>query len=177
MHRLGIDGHRQPGAHVDRIRLAHRPRRHRERGVVWDQYLVVAVVERHVQQPMRRDRGLHVHAEPGEAHPVADLERPCREQDDAGEDVPERLLGGQAEHHGREARARRERAWLEAGQAQADQRGAHERHELHEEAGDPSRAGLQSSHIWAQTSVQRPPGTIARCPIGSTSPTPTRPTS
>ena len=104
----------QARAQVDRLGLAQRQHRHVQHDAVGHHDRVVARGERRVQQPQRADRPLDL---PGQraalqAHALADAERAGAQQDGPGDQVPERLLGGQAEDHRRERAAERQRLRL-----------------------------------------------------------------
>ena len=107
----------QPRAQVDAGRLAQRDHRDAQHDVVGDHDLVLAVGEDRVEQPERADDALDLPASAAalQPHAVADAERPRAEQHEAGEEVAERLLGGETEDDRGERAADGQRARVQAG--------------------------------------------------------------
>jgi len=99
---LGITCGRSRAAQVDGRGLAQRDDRRRQHHVVRHHDRLLAARQRRVEQPERGHHALHLARQAArlEAHPVADLERARRDQDDARDQVAQRLLGGEADDDG-----------------------------------------------------------------------------
>ena len=102
----------QARAQADRLGLAQRADRDREHRAVGHEHRVAAGVEGRVHQPERGHDALDLAAEHAalQAHRVADAERARAQQHDAGDQVAERLLRGEAEDDRRGRGADRDRA-------------------------------------------------------------------
>ncbi|MEA2438653.1 MAG: hypothetical protein QOH76_77 [Thermoleophilaceae bacterium] len=110
----------EASAQIDRRRLAQRHHGGRHRDVVREHDRVLALRERHVEEPERHHDSLNLSGQPAglEAHAVADAERPRAEEQHARQHVAEGVLRGQADDHGGERTADRERPRVESRSAQ-----------------------------------------------------------
>ena len=118
---LGLDVGAQAGAQVDGGGLAQRHDRGAEDDVVRDHDRVLALGERRVEQAERGDDALDLAGEAAglQAHAVADLERPHGDQHEAGDQVAERLLGGETDDDRGDGAADGQRARVQPGDRSA----------------------------------------------------------
>src|SRR5919204_6376828 len=98
------DRRREPRAKLDPLRLAKGDHRELEEDAVRDHDPVGAVDEGGVEEPERADDPLDIagHGPAAKPDPLADPERAGGEQHQAGEEVAERLLGGEPDEDRRE---------------------------------------------------------------------------
>jgi len=135
----------------------------RQHDVVGHHDRVLALRERRVEQPERGDVALQLAREPAglQPHALADPERSCRDQDQSGDQVAERLLSSEADDD-RGSRRDGQRALGEAGDSERDERRHHEEGEPDQEADGAGRGGVHAAEQrgGAETpdvTSQRPP--------------------
>ena len=151
-----LDVGAQAGAQVDRGGLAQRDDRGAEHDVVGDHDRVLALGEGHVEQAERGDGALDLAGEAAalEADAVADAERARGDQHHAGDQVAERLLGGEAEDDRGDGATDGQRARVEPGDPQRGQRREGEERQADEEADRARGAGVDAAE--EPGSTQRP---------------------
>jgi len=115
-----------------------------DQGPVRDQDAVRPADERRVEEtqlshdtlgPARQDTTLQANA-------LADAKRPIGDQDDAGEQIAENLLGGETDDHSRESTPHREGTAIQPGDPQGDEQHHDDREQPYEE---PDRAAVPGS--------------------------------
>ena len=152
----GLDVGAQAGAQVDGGGLAQRHDRGAQHDVVGDHDRVLALGEGHVEQAERGHGALDLAGQPAalQADAVADPERARGDQDHAGDQVAERLLGGETEDDRGDGAADGQRARVEARDPQRAQRGDDQERQPDQEA-DRAR-GAGSTRRNSPGSTQRP---------------------
>ena len=115
----------QPGAQVDRGGLAQRHDGGAEHDVVRDHDRVLALREGRVEQAERGDDALDLagHGAGLQPHAVADPERARGDQDHAGDQVAERLLGRETDDDGGDRASDGQRGRVQPADAQRQQHG------------------------------------------------------
>ena len=137
----------EAGPELDSLGLSERGDRALDQDAVGHHDPVGAADKRRVEETLLPDHALRL---PGEDAPLepdafADAERSVRDQHDAREHVAEDLLGGEADHHRREAAAKGEGLRFDAGDAQCDDGDDHDRQQPQQEADRPGCPRLQPS--------------------------------
>jgi hypothetical protein len=143
----------QASAQVDSGRLVQRRDRLAEHRAVGHHDRIVAAGEGRVEQPQRAHHTLDLDAAPLQAHALAHAERAGAEQHRAGEEVAQRLLGGEAEDDRGERAAEGERLRCDPRDAQRDEQADDHGDEPQEEA---DRPGSPRVHPAEQRRADRP---------------------